>query len=233
MGAAERQPQLRLVGTEWDAPETASSESAQARTDTDRAAKSTAAKQPVELSQLPRAPKRYVAGAYASMGLEPTPRRSPAAKPKNNAVLPTRSRDISAQFMSSTMSSHDPRWALAAATWRALQGSLLTSEDRDRIMRWGRAMGMTNFQSSLIIAVVQDQARRGGTLGNTAPMLQRISSETVQPAPTYSPPTTNDDHMPPLSASAKAQQRWRTISNAFIIIGLEAIVLLGLWRLIS
>ena len=55
----------------------------------------------------------------------------------------------------------DPRWVLAVRAAEALDGALLEPQKRDRLMRLGRVLGLTPFDSSLVIAVVQDQARRG------------------------------------------------------------------------
>jgi len=38
---------------------------------------------------------------------------------------------------------------------------VLPPDRRDRLIRTGRVMGLTTFEANLVIAVVQDQARRG------------------------------------------------------------------------
>ncbi len=55
----------------------------------------------------------------------------------------------------------DPRWVLAVRVAEALQGSLLPAEKRDRLIRVGKMLGLTAFDANLIVAMVQDQARRG------------------------------------------------------------------------
>lgn len=55
----------------------------------------------------------------------------------------------------------DPRWVLAVRTGEQLEGTLLTPERRHRLVRLGRVMGLTPFDCNLVIAIVQDQARRG------------------------------------------------------------------------
>lgn len=57
----------------------------------------------------------------------------------------------------------DPRWVLAVRTAETLQGTILPTEARDRLVRLGRVMGLTTFDANLVIAIVQDQARRGHT----------------------------------------------------------------------
>lgn len=55
----------------------------------------------------------------------------------------------------------DPRWVLALRTAEQLQGTVLPPEARDRLTRLGKVMGLTPFDCALILAIVQDQARRG------------------------------------------------------------------------
>jgi|GEM_PF-1487419 len=55
----------------------------------------------------------------------------------------------------------DARWVLAVRAASALQGSVLRPEHRERLMRVGRNLGLTPFDASLVIVIVQDQARRG------------------------------------------------------------------------
>ena len=55
----------------------------------------------------------------------------------------------------------DPRWVLAVRTAEMLEGAVLPPERREGLMRLGRVLGLTPFDATLIIAIVQDQARRG------------------------------------------------------------------------
>jgi hypothetical protein len=55
----------------------------------------------------------------------------------------------------------DPRWVLAVRTAEALEGAILPPEKRERLIRLGRVMGLSPFDAALVIAIVQDQARRG------------------------------------------------------------------------
>lgn len=55
----------------------------------------------------------------------------------------------------------DPRWVLAIRTAEMLQGDILTPESRERIVRMGKMFNLTPFDANMIIAIVQDQARRG------------------------------------------------------------------------
>ncbi|MEM6550888.1 MAG: hypothetical protein AAF750_01940 [Planctomycetota bacterium] len=55
----------------------------------------------------------------------------------------------------------DPRWVLAMRAGEALQGTVLTPDRRRCLMRLASVMGLTAFDASLVLAIVQDQARRG------------------------------------------------------------------------
>ena len=55
----------------------------------------------------------------------------------------------------------DPRWVLAVRTAESLQGDILPPEKRERLIALAKMMGLTPFDGCLIIAMVQDQARRG------------------------------------------------------------------------
>ncbi|MEM7577751.1 MAG: hypothetical protein AAF328_09770 [Planctomycetota bacterium] len=55
----------------------------------------------------------------------------------------------------------DPRWVLAVRAAEKLEGSILRPEHRERLLLQGKSMGLTPFDTSLILAIVQDQARRG------------------------------------------------------------------------
>ena len=55
----------------------------------------------------------------------------------------------------------DPRWVLAVRTAESLQGDVLPPANRDRLMRLAKALGLTPFDGCLILAMIQDQARRG------------------------------------------------------------------------
>jgi len=55
----------------------------------------------------------------------------------------------------------DPRWVLAVRTAESLEGDILAPDKRESLMRVGRAVGLSPFDSCLILAIIQDQARRG------------------------------------------------------------------------
>jgi hypothetical protein len=73
------------------------------------------------------------------------------------------------------ISAADARWVLASRTQQLLQGTVLRPSDRDELLRAGKMMGLTPFQTSLIVAIVQDQARRGEPLGSAADLIAMVS----------------------------------------------------------
>lgn len=55
----------------------------------------------------------------------------------------------------------DARWVLAVRVAEQLQGTVLPPDKRERLVKIGKMFGLTAFDANLIIAIVQDQARRG------------------------------------------------------------------------
>jgi hypothetical protein len=59
------------------------------------------------------------------------------------------------------MQATDPRWVLAIRVSEQLEGTILRPDKRERLVKLGKLLGLTAFDANLIIAIVQDQARRG------------------------------------------------------------------------
>lgn len=72
----------------------------------------------------------------------------------------------------------DPRWVLAVRTSLQMEGPILRPDRRERLIAAGRAMGLSPFESNLVIALVQDQARRGGDLEDAAGALALMARPT-------------------------------------------------------
>ena len=70
------------------------------------------------------------------------------------------------------MDPSDPRWVLALQTRDRLQGSTLTPERREQLLKAGKTLGLRPFESNLVIAIVQDQARTGEELEHARPALR-------------------------------------------------------------
>lgn len=63
-----------------------------------------------------------------------------------------------------TLSALDSRWVLAVQVKRSLEGgraAVLPPESRERLIGLGARLGLRPFDTSLVIAVVQDGAREG------------------------------------------------------------------------
>ncbi|MEM9345275.1 MAG: hypothetical protein AAGB26_01530 [Planctomycetota bacterium] len=58
----------------------------------------------------------------------------------------------------------DPRWVLALATAQVMEGDVLPPTKRELLMQRGKSMGLSAFDCSLILAIIQDRARRGISL---------------------------------------------------------------------
>ena len=79
------------------------------------------------------------------------------------------------------LSPTDPRWVLAVRAYGQLQGSTLTPERRERVMRTARQLGVRPFDANVIVAVVQDHARRGVDLGAAEGTLALLKSPQRRP----------------------------------------------------
>jgi hypothetical protein len=62
----------------------------------------------------------------------------------------------------------DQRLVVIDEIVRRLQGSIIAPEDRTALLACGRARGLRCFDTNLLIAMVQDRARRGETPGAIA-----------------------------------------------------------------
>ncbi len=62
----------------------------------------------------------------------------------------------------------DPRWVLAVRAYSQLQGTAMTPDRRERLIRNAGGMGVRPFDANMIIAIVQDHARRGNDLSDAA-----------------------------------------------------------------
>jgi len=96
------------------------------------------------------APRRR-AGPLADPLARRTAERSPAAR--HAAPQPAEVRPV--------LAADDPRWVLALRVAESLEGTTLAPAKRARLIEMGRKFGLTAFDANLVIAVVQDQARRG------------------------------------------------------------------------
>lgn len=95
---------------------------------------------------------------------------SAAGRIDRRPVTPEAIDNVTPQSISAT----DPRWVLATRVRESMQGQMLPAERRDRLLKIGGLLGLTPFESNLVIAIVQDQVRRGGTIADAAPSLAMV-----------------------------------------------------------
>jgi len=77
----------------------------------------------------------------------------------------------------------DPRWVFAARAYSQLDGAALTADRREKLMKTARQLGIRVFDASVIIAMVQDRARRGESLREVTPTLEMMPVDRGAPAP--------------------------------------------------
>lgn len=80
-------------------------------------------------------------------------------------------RETRAAALNHNLEPTDPRWLLAARTHHELEGSTLSPERRERILRTARHLGVRLFEANMIIAIVQDHARANRPIGEAQPLL--------------------------------------------------------------
>jgi hypothetical protein len=105
--------------------------------------------------------RREAARAYADVAAKAAPVsvNKPAATSRD--ATPADVTDRMASFGQAIADHADPRWVLAVRTSVEMQGSLLAPERREKLVDLGCRMGLSPFDANLVIAIVQDQARRG------------------------------------------------------------------------
>jgi hypothetical protein len=123
---------------------------------------------------------------------------------------------------------NDPRWVLARRTAEQLQGSILVPERRARLLHLGRALKLNDFDANLVIAIVQDQARRGvppqwcPAVG--ARQLAMLSAPAVSSDSPDSPPTPVTVNAEPRGRRALRLAGWLTVALAMELLILYWIV---------
>lgn len=76
----------------------------------------------------------------------------------------------------------EPHWKLAMETYRSLTGATLPPEQRERLLRMARRLGVRTFDASVVMAMTQDRARRGESLDGLVRLLPRAGAAMPQPA---------------------------------------------------
>jgi hypothetical protein len=75
---------------------------------------------------------------------------------------------------------NDPRWVLAVQTAAQLEGDQLSPEARKRIERTARLLGVRTFDANVIMAIVQDYARRKQPMTSSVQMLSMVEQRTPE-----------------------------------------------------
>jgi hypothetical protein len=193
-GESEATPNLRLVGgssAPWQAEALAPGVSAKAAA--------------------PRGTRR-VAGPKVARAQRAAPRQ--ATSPP--ATRPEAPHGPVAARVAQTLEAADPRWVLAIRVAESLEGTILSPERRRSLIRMGKVFGLTAFDANLIIAIVQDQARRGYR-PEVCPRMGEAQLRMV-PLPRRAKL---------LSLGTTPARRWMTI--ALLIVGMAAAELAVLW----
>lgn len=68
----------------------------------------------------------------------------------------------------------DPRWRFAREVESALEGSVLAFEERRRLLSLAQRLGIRAFDANLIVALVQDRARRGEPVETAAATIAMV-----------------------------------------------------------
>ncbi|MEO0474987.1 MAG: hypothetical protein AAF085_03305 [Planctomycetota bacterium] len=122
---------------------------------------------PKDVSQTPEAAQS--AGAKpvrrVSRRAKPRPHTSAAAadKPTRLKLVGVGAPDVKPPMANPTpiAGATDPRWVLAVSAAQLMEGDVLPPHKRETLMSQGKAMGLSPFDCSLILATIQDRARRG------------------------------------------------------------------------
>ena len=72
-------------------------------------------------------------------------------------------REVRAAAIRPELDPTDPRLRLAVQTRAHLQGAAISPERRERLLRLATRIGIRTFDANLVIAIVQDEARRGAS----------------------------------------------------------------------
>ncbi|QQE12525.1 hypothetical protein JD969_03375 [Planctomycetota bacterium] len=112
----------------------------------------------------------------------------------------------------------DPRWVLAVRTAAVMEGSVVRPEDREKMIKMGKSFGMSGFDCNLVIAILQDQARRG----NLPEYCPQLAHKQLQLIPLPRPNPLNQ----PIEMN-------RGMRNSLIITGILALEVFVLWMMFA
>lgn len=116
---------------------------------------------------------------------------NPALRLVNAGVVPTRhsSRRSITQVHdhpAPEIDQTDPRWAFTVRVASQIEGgraAILRPERRERLLRLAANLGFSPFDAALIIAMVQDTARRGESQPGYAPLSPHLAHRVAESLP--------------------------------------------------
>lgn len=124
---------------------------------------------------------------------------------------------------------NDPRWVLAHRTSALLRGGQLPPEAQRQLVALAQRLGLSAFAARLVMAIVQEQARRGFSIqGFPETLLAALAR-----VPRYCPPAAAASLPCPPRAPAKAsgQNRlWPAAATAAMVLGAQFLLIWYLWN---
>ena len=113
-----------------------------------------------------------------------------------------------------------PSWAFAARVASQIEGGragVLRPERRERLLRLAQNLGIRPFDAALIIAMVQDAARRGETTPGHAPLSPQLADRLADRLAEHLPATTAHAAPPRLAVSILQRLLGATIIAAAMV----------------
>ncbi len=111
-----------------------------------------------------------------------TQKRRHAQSKRKDAATRDVIREMRKASMNQAVSADDPRWVLATKTRQELQGPAINPDKRAKLLSLATKLGIRAFDANLVIAIVQDEARRGELpLSVTAPAPKLLDRLTIIP----------------------------------------------------
>lgn len=113
-------------------------------------------------------------------------------------------REVRSASLQADLDPADPRLILALQTQARLEGATLPAERRERLLKLANGLGLRPFDANLVIAIVQDEARRQ----NTRPHVSHAAADRLGPLVAARPATAPDatHRVAPNASSALAQR---------------------------
>lgn len=154
-------------------------------------------------------------GRFTRLGRRHMNARPPEGLRLSREAVPATPRPATVPAHQPITAASDPRWVLAIRTAELLEGPVLSHEKRQRLLRLGRLMGLSPFSANLVIAIMQDRARRGRPFAATTADLLANARTDLALVPSTQP---------------RADRRWQTLAAVTALLAMQALMLLWLLR---